>query len=105
MLMIRQAPSSIASAAAAHGVDGLVQADRRAKLPLQPRVVEDVVVVERLLDHHQLEPVELGEQLDVREGVGRVRVDHQRQTSPNRSRMRSTAATSHPGLILILMRR
>ena len=48
---------------------------------LQPRVIADVVVVERLLDHHQVEPVELGEPRRVLERVGGVGVDHERNVA------------------------
>ena len=41
------------------GADALVQADGRLELGLQRGVVDDVVVRQRLLDHHQVEIVEL----------------------------------------------
>jgi hypothetical protein len=58
MLMMRQAPAAIASRAIRHRLDRLVEADRRLQPPLQRRVIGHIVVVERLLDHHQVEGVE-----------------------------------------------
>ena len=72
---------------------------------LQRGVIADVVVVERLLDHHQLESVERGQVVGVAERVGGVGIDHQRDRRRNASRTRATASTSQPGLILILIRR
>ena len=48
---------------------------------LQPRVIANVVVVEWLLDHHEIEPVELGEPRRVLERVGGVGVDHERDVA------------------------
>ncbi len=42
----------------ANRVERLVEADRRPQPRLQAGVVADVVVVERLFDHHQIELVE-----------------------------------------------
>ena len=44
---------------------------------LQLRVIDDVVVRQRLLDHHQVELVQLLQMVDVGERVGRVGVGHQ----------------------------
>ncbi len=54
----------------------LVEADRRLDPPLQIRVVDQAhpVVGQRLLDHGELEPVELPEEVGVGGGVGRVAV-------------------------------
>ena len=41
------------------GADAFVQADGRLQLRLQLGVIDDVVVRQRLLDHHQVELVEL----------------------------------------------
>ena len=60
------------------GLDRFVEADGRLQLLLQPRVVGHVVVVERLLDHHQLVAVELAEVAGVGDRVRGVGVDHQR---------------------------
>ena len=49
------------------------------------RVVADVVVLERLLDHHQVEPIERGEVRGVAERVGGVGVDHQRNGAEPRA--------------------
>ena len=55
----------------------LVQADGRVQLGLQHRVIDDVVVGQRLLDHHQVKLVELLEARRVGQRVGRVGVGHQ----------------------------
>jgi len=61
------------------GVDRFVQADRSCDLALQGRVVDEVVVRERLLDHRRLRRVDPFEQRDVLEGVRRVCVEHERE--------------------------
>ena len=61
MLMMRQAPISTAPGRIAGVVDGFVQADRGPQLLLQAGVVVDVVVPQRLLDHQQIELVELAQ--------------------------------------------
>ena len=58
MLMIWQAPIGNRVARDAHGVDRFVEADRRRDRALQLHVIDHVVVVERLLDHHQIVGVE-----------------------------------------------
>jgi len=61
-------------------MDALVQTDRRAQLCLQPRVIDDVVVRQRLLDHHQLELIQRLQRLHmlrIVERVGGVGVRHQ----------------------------
>ena len=104
MLMMRQAPAAIASRASVHGLDRLVEADRRLQPPLQRGVIDDVVVVERLLDHHQIVAIEL------RQMFGVVSACMRRWRRPSAGSRRSgrarvsTASTSQPGLILILMR-
>ena len=55
------------------------------QLPLQRRVIDDVVVVERLLDHHQVEGVEPGQVGGVAEAVGGVGVHHQRDVAEARA--------------------
>ncbi len=68
--------------------DALVQADRRRELRLQLRVVDDVVVRQRLLDHHQVELIQPPQVIDVRQRVRRVRVRHQpdlRKRLPHRA--------------------
>ena len=62
MLMMRQAPSVDAPRPrpAASAIDSSRQIGVRSRA-LQRRVIAHVVVVERLLDHHQVEPVERGE--------------------------------------------
>ena len=46
-------------------------------LRLQLRVVDDVVVRQRLLDHHQVVIVELAQVVGVGQGVGGIGVHHQ----------------------------
>ena len=45
--------------------DRLVEADRRRQVPLEHGVVHEVVVAERLLDHQQVQGVELLEHPEV----------------------------------------
>ena len=73
-------------------------------LRLQHGVIDDVVVRQRLLDHHEVEIVQLLEMIGVLQRVGRIGVRHQldgRETAraPGGSRPRPS-----PGLIFILMR-
>src|SRR5207244_9929354 len=58
-------------------VDRLVEADRSCDLTLKGRVVDEVVVRERLLDHRRLCWVDPLEQRDVPERVRGIRVDHE----------------------------
>ena len=46
-------------------------------LRLQLGVVDDVVVGQRLLDHHQVEIVQLAQVIGVGQGVGGIGVHHQ----------------------------
>ena len=57
--------------------DRFVQANRGFEQGLQLGVVDDVVVRQRLLDHHQVEFVQLSEVLGVGQGIRRIRVGHQ----------------------------
>ena len=86
-------------------VDALVEADRRLQGGLEPGVVDDVVVGQRLLDQEQVEVVERLERRQVIERVRRVGVDLERRSSGYRSRTRRTTSTSQPGAILSLIRR
>jgi len=61
----------------AHGVERFIQADGGLNPLLEARVVADVVIVEGLLDHHQVEAVQSGEVIRVRQSVGGVGIDHQ----------------------------
>src|SRR2546427_10598495 len=61
------------------GVDRFVEADRRLDLALERRVVDEVIVRERLLDHHRPRRIDAFEKLDVAERVRRVRVEHEGQ--------------------------
>src|SRR5207237_8290714 len=58
-------------------VDRLVETDWRRDLALERRVVDEIVVRERLLDHHRARRIDALEKLDVAERVGRVRVEHE----------------------------
>src|SRR5580693_5684592 len=58
-------------------VNAFVQADRSVELALQLGVGVDVVVAEGLLDHDQVEGVELFQQRGVFQAIGRIRVHHQ----------------------------
>ena len=57
--------------------NAFVQADGRLQLRLQLGVIDDVVVAERLLDHHQVELVELFQPRRIGQRVGGVGVGHQ----------------------------
>src|SRR3989475_9230439 len=59
------------------GVDRVVEADRRLDLALERRVVDEIVVRERLLDHHRARRIDALEKRSVAERVGRVRVEHE----------------------------
>ena len=59
----------------AAGRDAFVEADRRADLRLQRRVIDQIVVRQRLLDHRQVELVDLAEQRHVVEPIAAVAVD------------------------------
>ena len=97
MLMIRHAPSAIASSAArTEWIDSSRQIGVVSRA-LQRRVVADVVVLERLLDHHQAESIERRQVPGVGERVRGVRVHHQRQPvelrpAPSRPRSRPIPA-------------
>ena len=64
--------------------DRLVEAYRGGEPPLQGGVAQEVVAAEGLLDHHQPEPVERGEVVEVGRRVGAVGVDHQRRLVADR---------------------
>ena len=70
-----------ALAARGHDVHLLTSPFVFGEPPLQRRVIGDIVIVERLLDHHQLEFVEPREVIGVRERVRGIRVHHQRHRS------------------------
>src|SRR5689334_5748008 len=57
--------------------DRLVQTNRRLNLTLQHRVIEDVVVCQWLLQHHQIELIELLKERRVGEFVSGVGIAHQ----------------------------
>jgi len=83
--------------------NGFVQADGRLQARLQLGVVDDVVVRERLLDHHQVKIVQPAQMVGVGERVSGVGVRHQFD-----KRKTFAHAPHHvdvqPGLIFILMR-
>ena len=58
---------------------------RSAQFFLQARVIVDVVVPQRLLDHQQIELVELAQVLDLIERVGGIGVATQRDVGPARA--------------------
>src|SRR5262252_2634957 len=68
----------------ADGLDRFVETDRCPQPPLQRRVIRHIVVVERLLDHHQIVRVELHEMVSVPDRVGGVGVDHHRDAAEAR---------------------
>ncbi len=60
------------------GADALVEADGRLQLSAcKLGVIDDVVVRQRLLDHHQVEIVELLQTRRVGQRVGGIGVGHQ----------------------------
>jgi hypothetical protein len=65
--------------------DRLVQAQVGSDLPLQRSMFDEIVVVERLLDHEQVEGVEGAEDLDVLERVRGVRIDRQQDVRVRRA--------------------
>lgn len=56
-------------------VNALVETDRRADLALQFRMIDDVVVVERLLVHREVELVRLLEEFQVSDAIAAVAID------------------------------
>ena len=90
------APERDGVAASARSEDRLVEAERRHELLLQDRVPEDVAVRERLLDHHEVERVELAG------GARRPRACSRRSRRPsaaasgNRSRTARTHSSRAP---------
>src|SRR3989454_2070029 len=68
-----------------HAFDRLVETNRRLQPPLQRRMIRHIVVLERLLDHHEVERIEPGEMVRVRRRVGRVGVHHQRDRAEARA--------------------
>ena len=68
------------------------------------RVIDDVVVRQRLLDHHQVELVQLLQTVGVGQRVGGVGVGHQPDVRESARAPARITSTSQPGLIFILMR-
>ena len=64
-----------------YGLDGLIQTDRRLQTLLQHGVIGNIVVVERLLDHHQSESIQPREVIGVGQRVRGVGIHHQRNRS------------------------
>ena len=60
-------------------MNAFVEANRRSQHRLQPGVINDVVIGERLFDQDQAELVEILEPWSVGERIGRVRIDLKRQ--------------------------
>ena len=63
----------------------LIQADGGSQFLLQPRMIVDVVIPQRLLDHQQVELVEIAQVLHLVKGVGRVRIAAQGDIRPTRA--------------------
>ena len=59
------------------GFHRFVEANRRFDLLLQFGVIENVVVGQRLLNHHKIKVVERFEKRRVEERIGRVSIAHQ----------------------------
>ena len=104
MLMIRHARMLNCLFRVVRRSDALIETDGRLQLALQLGVIDDVVVAQRLLDHHQIEFVQSLQMRRVRQRVSGVRIRHQTGYSGKRSRTRRITSTSQPGLIFILMR-
>ena len=100
MLTMRHAPAAMASRATRGESIELIETDGRLQPALELRVVANIVVIERLLDHHQVERVERCQVADVWHRVRRVGVHHQGNRA-EASRTIRTASMSQPGLILI----
>src|ERR1700757_1166293 len=62
--------------------DRFVQAYCGAQFLLQARVIVDVVIPQRLLDHEEIELIELSQVLHLVERVGGVRIAAQRDVGP-----------------------
>ena len=84
--------------------DAFIETDRRLQLCLQLRMIDDVVVLERLLDHHQMKIVELLQPRRIRSSVYAEFASAISRIEGNRSRIRRTTSTSQPGFIFILIR-
>ena len=65
--------------------DGLVQANGGSQFALQPGVVVDVVIPQRLLDHQELEAIKFAQVFDFIEGVGGVGIAAQHNIGPARA--------------------
>ncbi len=59
------------------GVNALVQTEGGLNLALQSRVIHDVIVAQRLLDHQKMVLIQSHKELCVVQGVGRVGIHHQ----------------------------
>ena len=75
--MILHAPSSIACSAFRAVTNGLIQANRSLKRGLELSVQINIIMGERLLNHHQIELVQLAQVIEIRCCIGRVGIDHQ----------------------------
>ena len=62
--------------------DRFVETNARLEAPLQLGVPNDVIAPQRLLDHDEVERVELGEVIGVGERVSGVRVGHEMDVLP-----------------------
>src|SRR5258706_14436530 len=59
------------------GMDRFIEANRRPDLFLKLGVIDDVFIVQRLLEHHDVVAVHFLEELNIGEGVRRIRVTHE----------------------------
>ena len=104
ILMMRHAAEFHGVLRVGRGVDRLIEADRRAQLALQRRVIDEVARRQRLLDHQKTMSIELLHHVEISiERIGGVRIDRKDDVGKF-LRTASTRATSFPGLILILIR-
>src|SRR5262249_31294708 len=53
-------------------VDRLIETDRSFNLPLKLRVIDDVLIMQRLLEHHDVVAVHFLESLDIGQRIGRI---------------------------------
>ena len=70
MLIMRAGPQADGLFGLMRGADAFIQANRRLQLRLQNGVIDDVVVRERLLNHHQIEIVQLLQMIDIGQRIG-----------------------------------
>src|ERR1700748_2425175 len=62
--------------------DGFVETYRRAEFALQARVVVNIVIPERLLDHQKVEAIELAQMFDFIQGISGVSIATEQDFRP-----------------------